>query len=410
MLTNDALDIFNFAVRAANPYENTKKALSGRSFKGRVYVFAIGKAASPMAQAALDILGDSLTKGLLVTKYGHTGSFYSEKFEIIEASHPVSDKNSVAAAEKALSMTEKLEADDTCLVLLSGGGSSLFEKPLVSEEKQRFISDSLMKQGADIFELNTVRKRLSAVKGGSFAAHCSPAKVITLALSDVPGNRRDVIASGITVNDTVTDAAFLAVLKKYSLESDSEILRAAEIKESLPKVRDGEYIIIGDSEILCRGACDRARELGYEAVFAGLLSGDADEAGKHIAKETKSAAETAKKKTALIYGGETTVTVRGNGRGGRSQQLALSAATELKGTENILLLAAGSDGTDGPTDAAGGFVDGNTVQTLARLGISAEKELADNNAYFALGAAENLIITGATGTNVNDLVCVLIDI
>lgn len=406
MLKTDALDIINAAIENSLPYEQTVKTLSSLTLpENGLTVFSIGKAAIPMAKAASDVLGGRIKTGLAVTKYDHTGDFSSPYFEVVEAAHPVSDENSILAAEKALAIADGLTGSDTVLVLLSGGGSALFEKSKISPELQRDITKKLLARGAEIGEINALRRRLSLVKGGRFAARCYPAKVITLALSDVLSNDKSVIASGITVNDETTDEEVKALVKKYLYDVPREDLDVLFEKEEL-KINDGGYHFVGDIRSLCEGAVKRAEALGYKAeCVSTALTGEAREK----AVELLDSISYESGKHAYIWGGETTVTLRGKGKGGRNQEMALTAAIVLRGAEHVVFASAGSDGTDGPTDAAGGIAEGDTFQKLKDLGIDPEDELNDNNSYSALKKADALIVTGPTGTNVNDITLVLTD-
>lgn len=405
-LTEDALAVFGAAVSAANPYENTRKALQNAALCKVRFLLSIGKAAVPMMQAAYDAIGaENIREAVLVTKYDHLNGFCAPDCTCFEAGHPISDENSEKAALYVLEKTAFLQEDDVCVVLISGGGSALFETSLIDKTEQRHITDILLKSGADIYELNCVRKRLSAVKGGRLAAHFAPAKVLTFALSDVPGSRPDVIASGPTQPDPVSDEEFISIIQKYNLNQNG-------ILDTLPpRVRfekKPHFEIAGDVNILCKTAEQEAQKRGYNVVFTSCtLSGDAEEQTKKIIRHALQYKQTHNEKCAFIYGGETTVHVKGNGKGGRSQQAALCAAVELMNTENIVFLAGGSDGTDGPTDAAGGVVDCHTVASISENGLQAERSLADNDAYNALCAGNALLMTGPTGTNVNDLILIL---
>lgn len=403
-LYEDALTIAARAVKAADPYDTTCEALK-RFLPGgdAVTVFSIGKAAIPMAQAAADVLGGRIKKGLVVTKYGHTGNFASPFFEVIEAAHPVSDENSVRAAEAALAVADGLTEKDTAVVLLSGGGSALFEKSLIPAQAQRAITEKLLSRGAAIEEINAVRRRISAVKGGKFAARCYPARVITFALSDVLSNDKSVIASGITVPDETPDAFVKAAADRYLFDIDRALLDALYHKETC-RINDGGYHFVGDINRLCEAAKEAVESLGYRAeIVSRSLTGEA----RDRATEIVECVPDRPGKRAYLYGGETTVTLRGKGLGGRNQEMALTAAIALKDREGIAFCSVGSDGTDGPTDATGGYADGKTYQSMQNAGVSPEAALEENDSYHALQAAETLIVTGPTGTNVNDLTFVL---
>ncbi len=405
-MKNDALDIISCAVKAADPYDSTRKILN--SLKDELMqsltVFSIGKAAVSMADAAQSVFGERIKNGLLVTKYSHIGSFFSKYFDMVEAAHPISDNNSILAAEKALMIAENLGEGDALLVLLSGGGSALLEKSVVSAEIQRDITKKLLARGAEIDEINAIRRRISLVKGGKLAAAAYPAKVYTVALSDVLSNDKSVIASGITVKESLPKDEFLKIANKY-LPEYIEIFKTTVSDEEI-KINDGGYFFAGDINSLCSAAEKRAKELGYNVAdsFRALTGEASDNAARLIAKALKQSG-----KNAYVYGGETTVTLKGGGLGGRNQEMALRAAIELKGKDNIVFASVGSDGTDGPTDAAGGIADGDTYRKMKEKGIDPEAELKNNNSYYALGAADALIVTGPTGTNVNDLTLILTD-
>ena len=384
-MKNDALDIISCAVKAADPYDSTRNILNSLKdeLTQSLTVFSIGKAAVPMADAAQSVFGGKIKNGLLVTKYSHIGSFFSKYFDMVEAAHPISDNNSILAAEKALMIAENLGEGDALLVLLSGGGSALLEKSVVSAEIQRDITKKLLARGAEIDEINAIRRRISLVKGGKLAAAAYPAKVYTVALSDVLSNDKSVIASGITVKESLPKDEFLKIANKY-LPEYIEIFKTTVSDEEI-KINDGGYFFAGDINSLCSAAEKRAKELGYNVAdsFRALTGEASDNAARLIAKALKQSG-----KNAYVYGGETTVTLKGGGLGGRNQEMALRAAIELKGKDNIVFASVGSDGTDGPTDAAGGIADGDTYRKMKEKGIDPEAELKNNNSYYALGAAE----------------------
>ena len=397
----------NAAIRAVMPRDAVCRALEGKTFPGRVFLVAVGKAAPAMAGAALSVLPQPVTEGVVISKYGHfTGPI--EPLRCYEAGHPVPDEGSVLAAEAALSMTENLRADDTVLLLLSGGGSALFEKPLIPLAELRNITGQLLGCGADIVEMNTIRKRLSAVKGGRFALHCAPARVEAVVLSDVLGDPLDMIASGPVSPDSATCEQALKIVEKYRLTLSAG---AAEcLRVETPKVlHNVRAQVVGSVRALCRAAGDACRAMGYEPVFlTDRLNGEAREAGRYLADILRAHAGEGRR-MAFIAGGETVVHLTGTGLGGRNQELALAAAEGLRGLHGAALISVGSDGTDGPTDAAGGYVDGDTYDALEEKGISLHETLQNNDAYHALQAVGGLIITGPTGTNVNDLYLGLVD-
>ena len=359
-----------------------------------------------MAAAAVQELIEPPCDGIVITKYGHAmGQLPGVR--IFEAGHPVPDENSYLATQEVLRMTEKLTQADTVLFLLSGGGSALFEKPLVEAETLQEITRKLLAGGADITQINTIRKRLSAVKGGRFAAHCAPAKIEAVILSDVLGDPVDVIASGPAAADPATAEDAKEIASRYGVDGFSQVRQLLEV-ETPKEVPNVHTQIIGSVRQLCAAAEMEAKKLGYECIFlSDCLNGEASDTGRELARELLRY-DGSGRKIALLAGGETVVHVKGKGLGGRNQELALAAAQILDGNDHAALISVGSDGTDGPTDAAGGYVDGDTVSALREKGLDIEAFLADNDAYHALGAVDGLIITGPTGTNVNDVTVGLI--
>ena len=406
-LREDADRIVRESIRRVLPDEAVSRALAGKDFgNGRVYVVAAGKAAWQMANTAAEILGDRMEAGVAVTKYDHVkGDIPGMK--CFEAGHPVPDANSFAGTQAALELVENLREEDTVLFLLSGGGSALFEKPLIPEEELADITKQLLACGADIVEINTIRKRISAVKGGKFAKLCEPARVFGIVLSDILGDPLDMIASGPAYPDSTTCAQAAAIAEKYQLEL-SEKARELLGQETPKTLRNVETVITGSVRNLCRAAADACRELGYEpVVLTDQLSCEAREAGAFLAAIAKSHQES-EKSLAFLAGGETVVHLTGTGMGGRNQELALAAAQGIAGLSDTAVFSVGSDGTDGPTDAAGGYCDGTTKEALQKQGIDIYQVLRQNDAYHALEKSGGLIITGATGTNVNDVAVVLI--
>ena len=405
-LYQEALQITDSAIQAVKPDAAVKRALSEMPHSGRIFLVAAGKAAWQMADAAVKTLGQ-MEDGVVVTKYGHV------KAEIpgvrcYEAGHPVPDANSFAATEKALELVHGLHPEDTVLFLLSGGGSALFEKPLISGEELQEITAQLLASGADIVEMNTIRKRLSGVKGGRFASACAPAKVFSIVLSDILGDPLDMIASGPAVPDTSTCAQALAIAEKYRLKLSEQA--QALLKQETPKTLDNVTTrITGSVRELCAAAAAACREHGYEPILlTDRLCCEAREAGSFLGSIVRTHAGRGKK-LAYIAGGETVVHLTGNGLGGRNQELALAAAPALAGLEHCCVFSVGSDGTDGPTDAAGGYVDGQTDAALRTAGWDVFAALQNNDAYHALQAIGSLLITGPTGTNVNDVSMALVD-
>ena len=394
------------SIRAVQPDEAVSRALAGQNFSGRVVLVAAGKAAWQMAKAAYDCLGDRIENGVVVTKYDHVMGPIAN-FVCCEAGHPVPDENSFAGTQKALDLVTGLQPEDTVLFLLSGGGSALFEKPLVPGEVLQDITGQLLACGADIVEINTIRKRLSAVKGGRFAQCCMPAQVFSIVLSDILGDPLDMIASGPAVPDTSTCEQAVAIAEKYNLKltEDAWALLRQETPKELTNVTTQ---INGSVRELCSAAAVVCRELGYEPVLlTDQLTCQAKEAGSFLASVLKTHAGDGKK-WAFIAGGETVVHLTGHGKGGRNQELALSAAAGIAGIPGAAVFSVGSDGTDGPTDAAGGYTDYETAAELKAHGLSIYAVLQDNDAYHALGKVGGLIITGPTGTNVNDVAVALL--
>ena len=407
-IREDADKIVQAALAAALPDAAVKRALEGRDFgHGRLVLVAAGKAAWQMAAAASGILGERLDAGIVVTKYGHVKGPIPG-VECCEAGHPVPDENSFAATQKAIDLVSGLTEQDTVLFLLSGGGSALFEKPLIPAEQLEDITRQLLGCGASIVEINTLRKRLSAVKGGRFARLCRPAKVFSVVLSDIIGDPLDMIASGPAYPDSSTCAQAAAIVERYGLRLSDEA--RALLEQETPKELDNvETQITGSVRQLCAAAEKACRELGYEpVVLTDQLCCTARDAGSFLGAIARTHNDT-QKSLAFIAGGETVVQLTGKGLGGRNQEIALAAAPLLAGLDRAAVFSVGSDGTDGPTDAAGGYCDQESLAALAAAGWDVPATLADNDAYHALDAVNGLIITGPTGTNVNDLTVLLLD-
>jgi glycerate 2-kinase len=408
-LREDANKIIEAAINAALPHNAVKKALQSEDFSlpgGKLLLVAIGKAAWSMAKASCEILDDRINDGVVITKYGHSqGNLPNVR--IFEAGHPIPDSNSFSATEEAIKMVSGLSPDDKVLFLISGGGSALFEKPLIPGNMLEELTKKLLASGADIVEINTIRKRLSAVKGGKFAKLCEPAQVFSIVLSDIIGDPLDMIASGPAYPDTSTSQQALDIIKKYAIEVPEEVkeLLGRETPSSLTNVKTK---VTGSVTQLCTAAEKTCKELGYEPVIlTASLRCQAREAGSFLASIAQYY-NSSEKSLAFIAGGETVVQLKGKGKGGRNQELALAAADGISGLKDVAVFSIGSDGTDGPTDAAGGYVDTNTKKILADKGISIFDTLENNDAYNALKACNGLIITGPTGTNVNDISVVLI--
>ena len=404
-LREDADNIMKAALFSALPDTAVKEALKEMDpVKGKLILIAVGKAAWQMSKAAVDELGDSVTQGVVITKYNHIKGELPN-IKCYEAGHPIPDANSYLATQEALKLVSDLTHDDEVLFLISG--SALFESPLISEEELQSITEKLLASGADIVEMNTIRKRLSAVKGGRFALACAPAKVFSVVLSDIIGDPLDMIASGPAYPDSSTCEQAFEIIENYKIPLSMEA--KVFLKKETPKVlKNVETHITGSFKQLCESAQKEALKLGYKAMYlSASLCCQAKEAGSFLASIARDHQDT-NDSLAFICGGETIVQLTGHGKGGRNQELALSAAQGISGLEQTAVFSVGSDGTDGPTDAAGGYVDGDTCSKLLEKGILISRVLQQNDAYHALAQCEGLVITGPTGTNVNDLSVVLI--
>jgi hydroxypyruvate reductase len=381
----------------------------------RVLVLGCGKASAAMARALSDVLGDRITAGLVVVKDGYTAPV--ERVEVVEAGHPVPDRRGEVAAARILDVAREARADDLVIVLVSGGGSALTPAPAapITLDEKRAVTRLLLEAGAAIGELNAVRKHLSFLKGGQLARAAAPATLLTLALSDVIGDPLDVIASGPTAPDASTYADALAVLSRrgimdrvpVSVARRLQAGRRGEIAET-PKPGDPVFdhvtnLVIGNNAVIVAAATAAAERLGYRpTLLTRELQGEARDVGPELLRRARALTPPA----CLLAAGETTVTVRGRGRGGRCQELALAAALAMDGGP-LTLLAAGTDGTDGPTDAAGAVVDAGTTRRGAGAGHDPRTALDDNDSYTFLRASGDLVVTGPTNTNLLDLCIVL---
>ena len=401
-LRQDAEQIYTEAIRKALPDVAVEQALRGQNFgDGQVILVSVGKAGWQMAQAACRVLGERVDRGIVITKYGHSQGAVPP-LEIWEAGHPVVDDASFQAAGRALALVDGLTERDTVLFLLSGGGSALFEQSDLTLEELQDISRQLLACGADIQEINCIRKRLSNIKGGRFGQHCAPARVLSVILSDVVGDRLDMIASGPACVDTSPDGAAQEIIQRYHLRLSPQALTLLDrpLPRQLPHV---ENHLSGSVTQLCATAAEVCGRLGYQTqIVSDHVYCQAREAGTQLAQLLRQHADTSVP-LAFILGGETVVKLTGSGLGGRNQEVALSAAAGIAGMPGAAVFSVGSDGTDGPTDAAGGYADGATAAALAEQGLSIPAVLAENDAYHALRAVDGLIFTGPTGTNVNDL-------
>ena len=390
----------------------------------RVLVVGAGKATAAMATAMEELLGRRIAAGLISVKYGHTRPL--AHIETVEAGHPLPDQNGWSAARRILNMVRAAGATDLVIVLISGGGSALLplaDDPIGLADKQA-VSDLLIAAGATIHEINTIRKHISAIKGGRLAQAAAPAAAVTLILSDVVGNDLDVIASGPTVADDTTFGQCEEIIARYGLaprlpQSVARHLQAGR-EGRIPETPDRAHghwdhvhnLIVADNRQAVLAAADEARRRGYQPlILSTLLEGETRVVAKvhgAIAREMLSSGHPAAPPACLLSGGETTVTVRGTGHGGRNQEFALAAALEIDGCADIILLSGGTDGTDGPTDAAGGLVDHTTLQRARSMGLAARQALENNDAYPFLRSLGDLLITGPTLTNVMDLHIVLV--
>ena len=405
-MRKDADFIIERAIASAMPDEAVRKALLNVRLPEKVYLVAIGKAAAQMAKAAYAQLGDRIVQGVAITKYDHSDGDIGP-IKVYEAGHPVLDENSIKATDAVLDMVKDLGEGDTVVFLVSGGGSALFESPLVDLEELQDINRQLLSSGADIVEMNTIRKRLSAVKGGKFALACAPARIVSVVLSDIIGDPLDMIASGPAYPDASTCADAIAIAEKYGLDLSIKALELLH-EETPDELTNVETYVTGSVRQLCIAASEAAEELGYKPiVLTASLCCEAKDAGSFLASIAQYHKDS-RESLAFIAGGETVVRITGEGLGGRNQELALSAAEGIAGLENAAIFSVGSDGTDGPTDAAGGYADGNTAPALAKLGVSIPAVLKANDSYYALRNVDGLIVTGPTGTNVNDVCCLLI--
>lgn len=435
-LRNDALEIFRAALNAAQPRaaihrvmqrDGNRLRVQHREYalSRRVFVIGFGKAGATMAQAVEEIL-PSIERGVVIVKYEHLAPL--QKIELHEAGHPLLDENSLRATQKILDVLDAATPDDLIVCLISGGGSALLELPVagISLADFRAATDVLLRAGATINELNTVRKHLSQVKGGQLARRANGAQIVALILSDVIGSPLDTIASGPTAPDSTTFADALNVIARRNVRAQlpasvvEQLERGArnEIPDT-PKSDDEIFarvqnVVIADNAIACEAAVNQARALGYHTLLLStFVQGEAREVAKvftAIAKEIAQTNRPVTRPACVIAGGETTVTVRGRGKGGRNQELALAAAIEIAGMDapRVVVLSGGTDGTDGPTDAAGAIADGATLVRAAEREIDAQKFLADNDAYNFFAPLGDLVITGPTNTNVNDIIVTLV--
>lgn len=432
------LAILAAALAAVDPYQAVRRVLQrdgdqlviGQQVYDlqryqRIFVLGAGKAGGPMTQAVEAVLGDRLSGGLVVVKTGHTAP--TQQVELVEASHPVPDQAGVAAGQRMLALAQQARPDDLVIAVLSGGGSALLEAPAAGLTLADFqtMTRLLLACGATINELNCLRKHGSLVKGGQLARVVAPATLVTLVLSDVVGSPLDVIASGPTVPDASTWQDAWAVVEKYGLTEQLPPALAARFQAGLrgeipdtPKADDPLFaqvqtIVVADNRVAAEAALRKATELGFTtALLTTYLEGEASVVAQVVAalaKEVRSSGHPLAPPACLLLGGETTVTLgRSVGRGGRNQELALAAALAIQEMSGITIVALATDGSDGPTDSAGGLVDGETVARGRQLGLDAADHLRRHDAYPYLQATHDLLVTGPTQTNVNDLIFVFV--
>lgn len=434
----DMMDIFSHALKTVDPYElagmysekiRTAYHDSGAS---RLIVTGFGKASCHMLLALEDQIADMVDAGIVITKYGHTvvgrdaarGS--ASRVRIFEAGHPVPDENGLMATQQVMNLLATADEKTLVVCLISGGGSALLISPYeqISLKDKQEVTGLLLRAGADINELNTVRKHISAVKGGRLAEAAYPARIISLIISDVIGDRLDVIASGPTSPDGTTYQDALNVIDKYALKNRTpfsvmDLLQkgAAGLVPETPKagslVFDGiDNIIIGNNTKALEAAKERAESLGLEAeIISSEIKGEAREVGRWLAHRAAELRNKPQRRQSfcMISGGETTVTVTGSGLGGRNMELALAFAIEIEGIDGITFVSAGTDGTDGPTDATGAIVDGQTIRKAREKGLDPSVYLNNNDSYNFFSQIESLIKTGPTGTNVMDMQVIIVD-
>jgi glycerate 2-kinase len=399
--------ILSAALEAVDPFRAVQKYLP--KIEGRVFGLGIGKAAIPMMDALAERI--PLTGGLAVTKFA--SGLSRELFAVIEGGHPIPDARSLYAGQHVLEFVSALEEDDTLVCLISGGGSALVTAPYVSLEDLQTLTSLLLSSGARIDEINTLRRQLDRVKGGGLA-RATRAKIISLILSDVVGNPLEAIASGPTVPDPTSSEDAIEILKKYNIEKQApkSILKFLEPDNSRSKTQEQalglhsiQHIIIGDNKLAAEAALNQAELEGFHAeILTNELQGEAREIGRELAHHLRVSISEEPRPFCLIAGGETTVTIGGDGKGGRNQELALAAVDELRDLENVLLISLATDGDDGPTDAAGAVVTGESARRAESLGLDSAGYLSRNDSYPFFQALGDLLRTGPTGTNVNDLV------
>ena len=408
-------ELFATAIDAAHPQQVLEAHLPADR-TGRVIVIGAGKAAAAMAQV-VERCWQGEVSGLVVTRYGHGAP--CEKIEVVEAAHPVPDAAGLAVAKRVLDLVSNLSEDDRVIFLLSGGGSALLALPAegITLADKQSINKALLKSGATIGEMNCVRKHLSAIKGGRLGKTCWPATVYTYAISDVPGDLATVIASGPTVADPSTSAEALAIIKRYGIEIPASVrtwLQSPEsetVKPGDPSLARSHFQLIARPQQSLDAAAVKCRQAGFSTLILGDLEGESREVAKvhaGIARQIINHGQPLAAPCVILSGGETTVTVRGNGRGGRNAEFLLSLTDSLKGQPGVYALAGDTDGIDGSEDNAGAIMTPDSYVRAAALGLSASDELDNNNGYGYFQALDALIVTEPTRTNVNDFRAILI--
>lgn len=440
-LRKEAVDLFLHGLEAVNPFNAVNRVLRLHQNRividldrsntlsydlkkyERIIVVGMGKATALMAKAVDEILGSRINDGCVVVKYGYTADL--KAIRILEAGHPLPDENGLNGAREIARLVEAAGEKDLIIFLISGGGSALLPLPAdgVGFDEKQSMTKQLLECGADIKEVNTIRKHISKVKGGQLARLAYPATIVSLILSDVVGDRLDTIASGPTVPDNTTFKEAFEIIRKYNLTDKIPASIRNRIEsgvkgniEDTPKFGDRIFekthnLIIGSNLIALEAIEKKARTLGYHTlILSSSIEGEAREVAKvlaAIALEIRSSKHPIQPPACIVSGGETTVTIKGKGKGGRNQELCLGAATALAGTDNVVLLSAGTDGTDGPTDAAGGVIDGRTVEKAKKAGINPYEALNNNDSYNFLQGVGDLLVTGPTNTNVMDVQIIL---
>ena len=408
--------LFDAAIAAAQP-DKTLAGMLPKPPKGRTLVIGAGKASAEMARA-LEQHWDGPLEGLVVTRYGHGAE--TKGIEIVEASHPVPDEAGAEAAKRMLELVKGLSADDLVIALISGGGSALLPMPLdgLTLADKQAVSKALLKSGATITEMNCVRRHLSAIKGGRLALACAPAKLVTLAISDVPGDAPGDIASGPTVADPTTCADALRIIKKYAIDVPAAVLETLKSGKGETPKPDSEglppyaFHLIAAPQASLEAAAEAAREAGITPYILGdSLEGESRDMGivlAGIAKQIARRNQPFATPCVLLSGGETTVTVRGKGRGGRNVEFLLSLAVALQGDPKIHAMAGDTDGVDGAEEIAGAYVGPKTLERALAKGINPSESLDDNDGHGFFQALDDSVVTGPTRTNVNDFRAILI--